>query len=111
MSVNIVCDGPGPHIPASGIIGQGNTALTGMRCSAAPCSPSLIPAAIAATAATANQATIQTRAQAALTANATFQALASPTNAQVLAQVQILTKENTALIKLALGLVSDTNGT
>src|SRR5512142_1518574 len=36
----------------------------------------------------ANQQTIQGRAQAALAANATFLALAPPTNAQVLAQVQ-----------------------
>jgi hypothetical protein len=50
----------------------------------------------------ANTATVKQRAQAALTANATFLALASPTNAQTLAQVQRLTKECSALIRLAL---------
>lgn len=65
----------------------------------------------AANSAAANQSTLQSRAQAALTANAVFLGLVSPTNAQVLAQVQLLTKENNALIKLALGLLSDTSGT
>lgn len=59
----------------------------------------------------ANQQTLQNRAQAAQAANATFLALASPTNAQTLAQVQLLTKECNALIKLALGLFADTSGT
>jgi hypothetical protein len=59
----------------------------------------------------ANKATIQSRAQAALTANATFLALASPTNAQTLAQVQMLTKECGGLIRLALNVLDSTSGT
>lgn len=58
-----------------------------------------------------NAATLQARAAAALTANATFLAIASPTQAQTLAHVQRLTKENNALIRLALGLLSDISDT
>lgn len=58
-----------------------------------------------------NQTTLQTKAQAALAANATFLALASPTNAQIVAQVQALTKECSALIRLALGVFDSTAGT
>lgn len=59
----------------------------------------------------ANEATIRSRAATALAANNAFLALSSPTNAQVLAQTKVLTRENTALIKLALGLLDDTTGT
>ena len=58
-----------------------------------------------------NQQTLQSRAQAALTANATFLALPSPTAAQTLAQVQTVTKECSALIRLALNLFDSTVGT
>lgn len=60
---------------------------------------------------TTNQATLQSRAQSALAANATFLGLASPTQAQTLAQVQLLTKECNALIRLALNLLDSTAGT
>jgi hypothetical protein len=59
----------------------------------------------------ANAQTMQNRATTALTANATYAAIGSPTNAQVAAQVALLTKECNGLIKLALGLLSDTTGT
>lgn len=59
----------------------------------------------------ANQATLTQKATAALTANTTFLNLATPTNAQVLAQVQMLTRENSALIRLALNLFDTTAGT
>jgi hypothetical protein len=59
----------------------------------------------------ANSATLQARAQLALDANATFLALASPTNAQTLAQVQTLTKECNGLIRLLLNLLDSTTGT
>jgi len=59
----------------------------------------------------ANAASLQGKAQAALAANSTFQAIASPTNAQVLAQVQLLTKECNALIRLALNLLDTTSDT
>lgn len=54
---------------------------------------------------------LRSRATAALTANATFLAIASPTNAQVAAQVRTLTKENNALIRLLLNLLSDITDT
>lgn len=58
-----------------------------------------------------NQSTLQQRAAGALTANTTFLGIASPTNAQVVAQVQALTKECTALIRLMLGQLDTTSGT
>lgn len=65
-------------------------------------------------AAGANRRTVEDRARAALTANATFRALQSPTNAQVLAQVRRLTAQSSALIRLMLNeldTIDDTNGT
>lgn len=50
----------------------------------------------------ANGQTVQRRARTALTANATYLALAAPTNAQNAAQIQRLTRECSALIRLAL---------
>ena len=59
----------------------------------------------------ANLTTIQARAQTALAANATYQAINNPTTNQAVAQVALLTKEVNALLKLALGLLSDVTGT
>lgn len=58
-----------------------------------------------------NLAALQSRASAALAVNATFLGIASPTNAQTLAQVKVLTKECSALIRLLLGLLDSTDGT
>lgn len=55
--------------------------------------------------------TIRDRAVAALDANASFLALASPTNGQVLTQVQRLTREATGLIRLVLDRTDDPTGT
>lgn len=58
-----------------------------------------------------NRATIEQKAVDALAANATYLAIASPTNAQNAAQVKLLTRECTATIKLLLNLLDDTTGT
>lgn len=58
-----------------------------------------------------NAATLRQRATAALDANTTFLALASPTNAQNAAQVRLLTRECSALIRMALNLLDSTDGT
>ncbi len=58
-----------------------------------------------------NWGLIAARAVPALNANATFMALASPTPAQTLAQVQLLTKECTAIIRILLAQLDVTDGT
>lgn len=50
----------------------------------------------------ANAATIRAQAQTALTSNATYIAIASPTNAQVAAQVKALTRQMDGVIRLLL---------
>lgn len=70
-----------------------------------------LAAADAAAAAATNAGTLQQRAQNALQANANYLAVAAPTNAQVAAQVQLLTKECSALIRLLLGQLDSTAGT
>lgn len=57
----------------------------------------------------ANQATLRQRAETAIGANNTFLALASPTNAQTLAQVKLLTRECSAVIRLLLGKLDSTD--
>lgn len=55
--------------------------------------------------------TIRPKADVALAANAAFLALAPPTQAQAVAQVQLLTKECTALIRMMLGILDTADGT
>lgn len=56
-----------------------------------------------------NRTTLTDRASTALAGNRDFLALASPTNAQTLAQVKSLTRQSNALIRLVLGLLDDVN--
>lgn len=59
-----------------------------------------------------NAAALLAKADAALATNATFRALASPTNAQTLAQVKALTRQVSALLRLARrDLLNTTDGT
>ncbi len=59
--------------------------------------------------------TLLSKAKTAIAANNTFLAISSPTQAQTLAQVQLLSRENTAIIKAMLlymaGQTQDTSGT
>lgn len=57
----------------------------------------------------ANRRAIESAAATALAGNRAFLALASPSNAQVLAQVRALTNQNQRLIRLALGLLDGTD--
>lgn len=58
-----------------------------------------------------NRDQLNVRAHQALAVNATFLGLAPPTNAQVVAQVQRLTRQVNALIRLQLDELDDTAGT
>ena len=61
----------------------------------------------------ANEYSLHVKARAALTANATYLALPSPTNAPTAAQVKALTRQVNALARLIIGadLLADTTGT
>lgn len=87
------------------------TTPTAVASAAAPILAAEQAANDAAAAQAANADTIRNRAQTALTTNATYLALASPTNAQVIAQVRALTMECNGLIRLLLGQLDSTSGT
>lgn len=57
-----------------------------------------------------NQASLQSKANAALANNLFYLGIASPTNAQAVAQVAALTRQVNALIRLALNLFDSTAG-
>ncbi len=59
----------------------------------------------------ANLATLQAQAVQAIADNITYIAIASPSNAQVAAQVKALTRQVDAIIRVVLGQVSSTTGT
>lgn len=102
-SFNIVCGGPGPHVPASGILGTSDKPPTAdVRCSSASC---VKPEDVTVT----NQRTLQQQAQAALISNRTYIALAAPTTAQTTAQVKALTQQMQAVMRMALGQFDATN--
>ena len=69
------------------------------------------PAELAADTATANGVTVRTRAELGLATNSTFLAVASPSNAQTVAQVKALTRQVSGLIRLTLGKLDDITGT
>ena len=56
-----------------------------------------------------NRGTIEEQAGAALDANTAYLAIATPTNAQVAAQVKALTRQNNKIIRLALGRLDGTD--
>ena len=58
-----------------------------------------------------NNTDLRTKAQNALAANSTYLAIVSPTNAQNVAQVQRLTREVSALIRLEISALDSTDGT
>lgn len=68
----------------------------------------ITPARMAELVAGVNGETLRSRAQAALTANASYLAIASPTTAQNAAQIKALTQQVNAVIRLALGLLDST---
>lgn len=61
--------------------------------------------------AAANRDDIMRKAQQALTVNDNYLGVASPTNAQVAAQVKTLTRECSGVIRLLLGALDTTDGT
>lgn len=102
----LVCDGPGPHVPASGVLGDGPAGSAGMRCSAVACVP-------VRDLSVRNQETLEDRLRTFRTRNNEFLALAAPTAAQRNAQVARLTREANALIRIVLrdlADISDANG-
>ena len=62
-------------------------------------------------AASVNEKALRDKAATALTANQAFLDLASPSNAQVLAQVRLLTRQINALIRLTVKQLDSTDGT
>lgn len=97
---NIICTGPGPHVPADGVLGQSDSPNRVARCASPSCAVQVDPIE-------ANVETLRQRARQARTANATYLSLASPTAAQNTAQVQRLTKEVNALLAVFLNALAD----
>lgn len=60
---------------------------------------------------TQNEESLRVKARAALQTNSDFLAVASPSNAAVVAQVKALTRQNSTLIRLTIGALDSTSGT
>jgi hypothetical protein len=109
--MDIICSGPGPHEPKDGVLGKADRAVTGIVC---PLCAELLHAEQRimqekeATDAN-NRATVESQAKTALDGNRTYLAIATPTNAQVAAQVRALTRQANGLIRLALAQFDGTN--
>lgn len=105
--VNLVCSDP-LHASRSAqpgwaaVLGTGTKAITGMLCRACATDPTgaFQTAAATANTRTANAATIRAQADQARADNATYLAIPSPGNAQVVAQVRALTQQMNKLIRL-----------
>lgn len=89
----------------------GEKVLTGIGVDDAALQTAVTAAAAAFVDRDSNRATIAAKAKQALDANDTFLAVATPTNAQILAQVRAVTRECSALIRLVLDEVETTGGT
>ena len=98
----LTCDGPGPHNPPDGVLGEGSKPVAGLRCAAVACQP-------APDQQTLNYDTIVAQAVGALVSNTAYIDLATPTNAQVAAQVKALTRQNNKIIRLVLGRLDGTD--
>lgn len=95
--MDITCSGPGPHEPVPGVLGTTDSnRAPDVRCASPACVKPPEPATV-------NRATIENASRNALATNAAFLGLASPTNAQVVAQVKALTRQANGLIRLQLG--------
>lgn len=116
MTVPLICDGPGPHIPADGILGTASKPVSGMRCTSPACAPTASQQQI-------NRETLEAKARQAIESNKTFLGHAAIpggtlTAAQltqavnlIVPQLDSVAKQLNALIKITLGQLDDTAGT
>lgn len=102
----ITCLGPGPHYGrADGYLGDGLTG-TVASCGAVTCAPTYVP-----TVDRVNADALRVKLQNALTANAAYLALVTPTNADVVAQVRLLTRECNGIMRMVGNWLDTTTGT
>lgn len=102
---DIVCTGPGPHVPPSGLLGTttADVAPTGMRCTAAACRPPVPQATINAT-------TLRARAENAIADLALIKRSSGVlTGAQLSNAVRSLATALLAIMRLQLARLDDTD--